>query len=54
MTQTYIFFRHGGSFPLECVSDQEAKHVAETNEGISRVQKLDGNVIWADNNRLPG
>lgn len=50
--KTYLFFRGSLSEFMDLPNDQEAKHVAEKTPDVCRVQKLDGTVIWADNNRL--
>ncbi len=49
---TYLFFRSiGDSLTLDLPNVQEAKHTAEKTPGITRVETLSGEVIWADNNR---
>lgn len=50
--KTYLFFLGSSSEFMDLPNDQEAKAVAERLPEITRVQKLDGTVIWADNNRL--
>lgn len=46
----YLFFRGGFFYPLELADDADAIANAECNPGTSRVEDLDGNVVW----RAPG
>lgn len=42
----YIFFRDKMFYPLTLKDDEDARRNAEFNPGTTRVEDIDGNVIW--------
>ena len=45
-TETYLFIRADGFYPMELENDAAAKTNAEYNPGTLQVETPDGKVIW--------
>ena len=42
----YIFFRGSMWYPIELKDDVDAVNNAKLNEGTTRVEDAEGNIIW--------
>lgn len=43
----YIFFRNDHFYTVSCKDDEEAAECGRINEGTTKVERLDGSLVWS-------
>lgn len=46
--KSYIFFRKEGWYPINCIDDSDVIEHVKLNPGTTRVEDIDGNVIFQE------
>jgi hypothetical protein len=50
----YIFFREGFFYPIGLRNDDDARKNALCNPGTTKVEDIDGRVVWAHESKAEG